>query len=350
MVFWQVLSAPISAVCVAALAYPAIAAGRGRRWAVLAVPTVLVLLTPLLIPSERRFSRFLAMVLAVTMAVKLGDLHIGARLGFLPGWRTYLLSLPNLSMIVLRKRDDEARPDWRHDAARLARFTPGFAAGLLMLIGAFQVDWSQLPFALEHCVKVLAFFLMLVSFTAMSASFLRLLGFRTVEPMDNPFAARTPADFWRRYNRATHQFLLEDVFKPLGGMRFPLRATLLTFAFSAVLHEYVLDVPAGRVQGYQTLFFLIQGIAVAATVRVKPRGPRAIPWIAGTLAFNLATGVLFFASVNELVPFYQRRESLNDAPVRSTPTVPAEQLAWAGVTADRCVGGLPPRSGSVRSQ
>jgi hypothetical protein len=31
-----------------------------------------------------------------------------------------------------------------------------------------------------------------------------------------------------------------------------------------------------------------------------------VPWLAATLCFNLVSSVLFFASVNGLVPFYSR--------------------------------------------
>ena len=49
-------------------------------------------------------------------------------------------------------------------------------------------------------------------------------------------------------------------------------------------------------------FFLLQGLAVAATAG-PPRGWRSAPWVAGTVAFNLATSALFFASLDEVVPF-----------------------------------------------
>ena len=121
--------------------------------------------------------------------------------------------------------------------------------------------------------------------------------------------ARIPADFWRRYNRAAGQFFHEDVFKPLGGLRSPVRATLGTFAVSAVLHEYIFWIAVGRVQGFQTAFFLLQGLVVAATLKVKPRGWRAVAWGTGTLGSNLASSVLFFASMDEVLPFYTRRQS-----------------------------------------
>src|SRR5262249_40362898 len=139
------------------------------------------------------------------------------------------------------------------------------------------------------------------------AAGLRLLGGRTREPTDNPILARTPADFWRRYNRPAQQFLAEDVFKPLGGLRAPIRATLATFAISGGVHEYGFGIAIERVQGYQMAFFLLQGAAVAATMRVRPKGWRQVPWIAATIAFNLATATLFFASVGEVFPFYVQR-------------------------------------------
>jgi hypothetical protein len=85
-----------------------------------------------------------------------------------------------------------------------------------------------------------------------------------------------------------------------------MRATVATFVVSALVHEYVFGIALGRVQGYQTLFFLSQGLAVTATARLKPAGWKLWPWIAATLTFNLATSVLFFASINSVVPFYSR--------------------------------------------
>jgi D-alanyl-lipoteichoic acid acyltransferase DltB (MBOAT superfamily) len=139
-----------------------------------------------------------------------------------------------------------------------------------------------------------------------------LLGGRGRDFMDNPFAARTPADFWRRYNRPVHQFLAEDVFVPAGGRRFPFRGALLAFVLSALIHEYVFSIPIGRIQGFQTTFFLLQGLAVAATMRLRPRGLAAAACVVATFAFNMATGVLFFASVNELLPFYRNSVPLWD--------------------------------------
>ena len=195
-------------------------------------------------------------------------------------------------------------------AAQILFDSWSIASGLSRL----QSSWSACSGSIgggshspSSIAKVAAFFLTLVPASAAAVAALRLLGGRVREPMDNPFAARTPAGFWKRYNRPAQQFFYEDVFKPLGGLRSPARATLGTFAVSAVIHEYIFDITVGRFQGYQTAFFMVQGLAVAATLRVRPQGWRAVAWVAGTVAFNLATSALFFASLNEVLPFYARR-------------------------------------------
>jgi hypothetical protein len=146
----------------------------------------------------------------------------------------------------------------------------------------------------------------------------------------------------RTGHRPVHEFFDEDLLKRARGSRRRgsgapvVRASILAFIVSAAVHEYVIAVPLGRVQGYQTAFFLVQGAAVAATLRVKPRGRHAAPWIAATFAFNVVTSVLFFASLDGVVPFYQHRPPLWDGK-RSTcdrRTPPALAAPSAFVSAD----------------
>jgi hypothetical protein len=60
----------------------------------------------------------------------------------------------------------------------------------------------------------------------------------------------------------------------------------------------------GRHLGYQIAFFMTQGLAATATMRLRPRGYRAVVWWAATLVFNIGTSALFLASLDEVVPFY----------------------------------------------
>jgi hypothetical protein len=76
-------------------------------------------------------------------------------------------------------------------------------------------------------------------------------------------------------------------------------ATLLAFSVSALIHEYALSVAVGRIEGYQTAFFLLQGAAVAGSLRWNPG---SLVGRASTLVFNVATSMFFMASIESLAP------------------------------------------------
>jgi hypothetical protein len=298
--------------------YPALFAGRWLRVACLLALSSAILCTPLIVPADKKLLRCAAAVWSVTLVIKLFDLHVGANRGERPPLLSFLAFLPNAFALVHRKLAEAPRLTPGQNLLRLIVFSLISLGLWVAFAGTFVVDWRRLGFASEHSTKVVTFFLALVPMTAALAAGWRLAGGRAVEFMDNPFAARTPADFWRRYNRPVHQFFDENVFIPLGGRRRPWRALVAVFVISALVHEYVFSMGVGRIQGYQTAFFLLQGVAVATTIRVKPRGMAAVAWVAATFAFNVASGVLFFGSVNGLLPFYQNPVPLWDSsPCRS---------------------------------
>ena len=171
----------------------------------------------------------------------------------------------------------------------------------------FSIDYSHLPFVVEHSAKVA----MLVTTVALLANARartwRLLGGRALEPMLNPAVARTPADFWRRWNRPAQQFFQEYAFRASGGFNHPIRGILVSFVVSGIVHEYVFGITTGRVQGWQFLYFALNGIATVATARIRPHGWLVLPFVAGTIVFNLALAVVFFISVNSVFPFYAPR-------------------------------------------
>jgi hypothetical protein len=290
---------------VAVAYYPLLWAPARVRVLALVVAAAVMAPVPLMVPPEARVLRTLVAIASLTLWVKLYDVHFGAARGRRPTFASYLAFLPNTLSLVHRRLDDERQPTARGNWRRLAVAGTVSALTTVLFLATFTVRWERYGFAAEHVVKVVGFFLMIVPLSAIQAAAWRLGGGRGRDFMDNPFAARTPADFWRRYNRPVHQFLEEDLFVPAGGRRHRVRATIAVFLFSAAIHEYVFAMGVGRVQGYQAAFFLAQGLAVAATLRVKPRGLWVVPWVAGTFAFNVATGVLFFGSVNGLLPFYR---------------------------------------------
>jgi MBOAT, membrane-bound O-acyltransferase family len=289
----------------AALFYPALALTHSKRAAILAVLCACIMLAPLLVGPQDRPMRLLAAVWAEILCVKLYDIHVGAVFGVRPNPDTFFLFLLQWFSLVLRKRS--RRSDVRRaPLVATVKAAMSFVAGGAVLLAIFQIDWCGQPFILEHIAKTMGFFLALFSYGTMVAALQRLSGGTVQYPEGTPFLARTPADFWRRYNPVVQQFCNEDLFKRLGRRFSPVRATLITFLLSGLFHEYVFGISIGRIQGYQFLFFTLQGCAAAATLTIKPRSHAAIAWMAGTLVFNVAAAIIFFASVNGIAPFYSR--------------------------------------------
>lgn len=289
----------------AAAFFPALNLNSWKRRGVLVLLCLLILLSPLLLPVEQSLLRFVASMTAVTLLFKLYDLHLGARKGFCPSLRSFFVFLPNYFALVHRKLDGEPRPSHGENIRRLSQALPRLVLGMTVFTAMFYVDWQPFPFLIEHIAKVVTYFLMLFPAADVIVSLWRLMGGVTLNYMDNPLVAPTPAEFWRRYNRPAGQFYYENVFKQFGGLRAPVRATVLIFVISALIHEYLFGIAVGRFQGYQLMFFFLQGVGVVATFSLRPK--RLLPlWTAATLAFNLLTAVFFFASLNGLVAFYSR--------------------------------------------
>lgn len=299
-------AAALVAFAAAVAFFPALALSWSKRSGLFVGLSGLILASPLLVSDDHRLLRLLASIVSVALFAKSFDLHLSASRGWRPDLRTFLAALPNFTTAVLRRFDAEPRPSDGENVARLAGGLAGCAAGSVLLLGSFQFDWRGVPFEIEHAAKVVAFYLALLPGAAALIAAWRLAGGRARDFMQNPLLAHTPADFWRRYNRSAQQFFYEDIFKPAGGLRQPVRAALVTFGVSAVLHEYLFTATLGRVEGYQTAFFLLHGLAVAATLRIRPAGWRVVPWTAATFAFNVASSMLFFASLRDVLPLYSQ--------------------------------------------
>ena len=268
---------------------------------------LLIVLSPWLIPAEERLLRFLAAMSASLTAIKGIDAWLDLRARTAPSFGEFLQFLNNPFVLVRRCLPLERTVPAQENLWQLLLGSGGCLLGIALLQLLFTMDWRDLPFLVEHAVKVTALMGTIVAGLSAATALWRLSGGAARDYMNHPFAARTPADFWRRYNRNVQQFFWEDIFKPLGGHRNPVRTTLMVFGLSALLHEFIFYAAVGRVQGYQSAFFALQGVAVAMTLRIRPRRRWAAGlWITATLAFNLLSSVLFFASIHAVTPFYSR--------------------------------------------
>lgn len=289
---------------VAAAAFPVLLRGGHLLWLVTFATCALIVSAPWLVPADAPLARFIASISAAVVAIKCIDASKDVHRGRPPAWREFTGFLANPFTLVRRHLVHERRPGRRESWLTVLAATTTGALAATLLSALFRVDWSDLPFLVEHTCKAAALMLTICAALGAAAGLWRLGGGTARDYMDQPWIARTPAEFWRRYNRNVHQFFWQDVFDGRRSRRAPVRSILLVFALSALLHELIFLAAIGEVQGYQTAFFLVQGLAAAATARVKVHGWRVIPWTAGTLVFNLLSSVLFFASLHQVAPIY----------------------------------------------
>ena len=304
MTFPFILPAVSAAALSACAFFPALGLRCRSRLFVLVVLSVPILLSPLIIPADARFIRWITGINAVLLLLKLVDLHLSAEQASPVSVRAFAGFLFNPCSYVLRQLDEEPRPCMNENLRLLALGVVGYVVPTVLLLGLFRIDWAPYNFALEHSLKVVLLLLSIVGLLACVVALWRLVGGRARDFMGNIVTARTPAEFWRRYNRPVHQFFHENVFKGAGGRRAPVRATFVVFALSAIMHEYVYSISIGRIEGFQLMFFALHGLAVGATMHIKPRAWLSYPWMAATFAFNIASSILFFASFDAVMPFY----------------------------------------------
>ena len=291
---------------IALAAFPHLAKRGPVPWSIPLGSCLLIVSSPWLVPADFLLLRLLASISAAIVAIKVIDVALDVRQRSTPTWREYFDFLINPFIYVRRCLALERRPTLHENLGSLIGGLVGCAVGLAVLDGLFSVDWSGRHFLVEHVSKVVPFMLSITFGLTAAAAVWRLCGGTASDYMDKPLAARTPAEFWRRYNRCMQQFFWQDIFRANGGPGAPIRTMLMVFALSALLHELIFIAAIGRVQGYQTVFFVVHGLTAAWTARVKVKGWLTIPWTVGTLVFNLASSVLFFASIHGVVRFYSR--------------------------------------------
>lgn len=266
-----------------------------------------LLVLPLVVPADEPLSRAIVAVFTATFVIKLYDLHRGAP-GSVPSWPAYLLFLVSPFCHVYRRLHAARVPSARQNLVRLGRgmaLLAGGWAGLAGLAVVMAAHPGDVGFLLEHVSKITAGFVIVYGCAEIAFALWSMAGLRGLHQFDNFFLARTPAAFWRVYNRPVTQYMFENVFRPAGGVRAPVRAILAAFFVSGVMHEYIAGIALQNVQGFQMAFFMIQGAAVAATRRLQPRGRAAIvACIGATMLFNLAASLLFCASFARMFDLY----------------------------------------------
>jgi len=175
----------------------------------------------------------------------------------------YLLAWPGLDAdaFLNRGRDRAKRPttsEWLFAFAKTA-FGVGVLYAITPLIPAdrgYLVGWAGM--------MGLIFILHFGTFHLLSCAW-RSDGVDAKPLMHWPIAATSLNDFWsRRWNSAFRDLAYRFLFRPLAARIGPAWALFAGFAFSGLVHELVISVPAGAGYGGPTAFFAVQGLALLA--------------------------------------------------------------------------------------
>ena len=127
----------------------------------------------------------------------------------------------------------------------------------------------------------------------------RWLGFELTENFAHPYMARSPADFWRRWNISLSSWFRDYVYIPLGGSRYGTwmwaRNVLVTFLLSGLWH--------GASWNY-VLWGLYHGILLLVTqlpARLMPRRAAAASAVAGWLLVPRIAGMFVLTNIGWLL-------------------------------------------------
>ena len=150
----------------------------------------------------------------------------------------------------------------------------GVIANKVFALGdpSFEILWAGV---FAFAIQIYADF---SAYTDIARGSSRWLGFELTENFDHPYLARTPADFWRRWNISLSTWFRDYVYIPLGGSRATggrwVRNVLVTFLLSGLWHgaswNYVLW---GLYHG--VLLVVTRAHQILRAPRPSPRGPRS---------------------------------------------------------------------------
>ena len=208
------------------------------------------------------------------------------------------------------------RPEMDSPAAQPGRIMRFSAAVVLIPLSwslashLLAMPWSQNSWLINHLIFAGAFVLVMSAFGQCATAVWQIQGSAHKALVDNILLSRSPAEFWRRWSWPMHLWLYRYVYIPAGGKPHHVRATLMVFLISGLLHEFIAALAIGRITGHQMLFFMVSAVGVLispALERIERRGlvPNAMAR-AFTLSFLVASSALMFATLDYILPVYYK--------------------------------------------
>lgn len=260
---------------------------------------------PWLCDSSVAYRAITTLACCAIFAPKLLDAVIAPDVWRTRTFRRWIFYLANPFVICYRKHLHDPQLSRKTNRIHCLRGVVQIGLGYALLYWAFYTNWEESSFWLEHSIKLVGVYLAAFDGGFVLANgLLGISGGAYMRFSCHPFLARSPADFWRRYNRDAGRFFREDVYSRLCWLPVSIR-TGVVFIINGLLHAYLLLAIGGQMVGAVFAFFVIQAVAVIFTWRLRPTGFSAVVGILFTLAFNIVTSVLLFSGVNTIMAWYE---------------------------------------------
>jgi hypothetical protein len=225
------------------------------------------------------------------------------------GYWTFLIPFPFLLTVFGEKQ--QAKQTIRFEwicVARLMVFLSILAMALFLCVQSHQVAALRASFLLDHLTKMLLFIVFVEAASQVQSALERLIGFSAAPTFHQTWLARTPAEFWFRFNQRVRQWLYVNVFVPCGGRRYPRAGIMAVFLVSAIFHEFFFALATSRLDGYQFAFFMLQAPAVILSPRLGRLAARSLGARFAarglTLLWFAAISPLFFHGIDRVFPFF----------------------------------------------
>ncbi len=271
---------------------------------------VAVLFTPMLIPGQHVMPRAWACMLSVELFFKTSDYVSQRRQGSIEDKRflRYAGFLVPFPVFLVRFGERHRGSQFTLSGCREAVVAGGIVLLCFILLGLMSgIASVRTSFLLDHSLKFVVFTLAIESLARLLHGLERMAGYNTRPLIDDAWRSRTVGEFWDRYNTRVHSWFEHNVFLPLNARRAPVRAVIVTFLLSAILHEIGFAIATSRIDGYQFTFFILKAPAVILwrSLQRYANGPATrIMLQVSTILWMWATSMFFFHGVNRVFPFF----------------------------------------------
>ncbi len=138
--------------------------------------------------------------------------------------------------------------------------------GMACLLLNRHYGWWKVSPLMDYFTLGVEYYFLCVGLVYFGVGIHRGMGYRVNGFFREPIRARSPLEFWARWNIPVHEWLRDNIYKKLGGHRHRYRGLFATFFLSGLFHEYILSMASNTLNGYMLAYFMIQFLVLVSSM------------------------------------------------------------------------------------